>query len=54
MEENYYRERNVMTKLPMILLISIGVLLLIILGFFLSKNLNKSNKFDVETVYKNW
>ncbi len=51
MEENYYRERNVMTKLPMILLISIGVLLLIILGFFLFKNLNKSSKFDVETEF---
>lgn len=48
MEDNYYKERNIMTKLPVILLISLGVLLLIALAFFLFRFFNKKESFNIE------
>lgn len=48
MEENYYRERSINEKLPIILLITIGVLLIGLIIFFLVKFLNKKESFDIE------
>ena len=48
MEENYYRERNVMTKLPLIIGITIFVALIGIILFFIIKGLTKEETFDIE------
>lgn len=58
MEENYYKEREVISKPIRILIISFLVLLVFILVFILIKNVNKKEVFNIEkdflTISKNY
>lgn len=51
MEDNYYRERNIGNKLPIILIIAIATLLIAVVAFFIIKGSKNEGKVEPETKF---